>query len=130
MPFLVSPFNNSHRTLLVLGIVLLLLICIHPALASNTSGGGLPSDEWFTKIRQSVTGPWAFTFAIVGIVGAGATLMFGGDLNGFLRAIIFLVLVLSFIVTSQNTLSALTGQGAEIVSTRTVSRGPLGINLV
>ncbi|MFN7836140.1 MAG: TrbC/VirB2 family protein [Burkholderiaceae bacterium] len=116
MQFTLSRFNISNRALLILGVALLLLIVTHPVLASNTSGGGLPSDEWFTKLRQSVTGPWAFTFAIVGIVGAGATLIFGGDLNGFLRTIIFLVLVLSFIVAAQNTLAAITGQGAEIAA--------------
>nr|WP_276598510.1 TrbC/VirB2 family protein [Xylella fastidiosa] len=86
------------------------------ACASNTSGGGLPSDEWFTRIRASVTGPFAFTVAIIGIVGAGAGLILGGDMNGFLRMLIFIVLVLSFLVAAQNSLSAITGQGAEITA--------------
>ncbi len=116
MQFALPRFNISNCVLLILGIIMLLFIVAHPVLASNTSGGGLPSDDWFTKLRQSVTGPWAFTISIVGIVGAGATLIFGGDLNSFLRTIIFLILVLSFIITAQNTLSAITGQGAEITA--------------
>jgi type IV secretory pathway VirB2 component (pilin) len=129
MQFTLPRFNISNRALLILGVALLLLIVTHPVLAANTSGGGLPSDDWFTKIRQSVTGPWAFTFAIVGIVGAGATLIFGGDLNGFLRTIIFLVLVLSFIVAAQNTLSAITGQGAEIAALSKALAGHLQARL-
>ncbi|TNW17056.1 TrbC/VirB2 family protein, partial [Xylella fastidiosa] len=73
-------------------------------------------DEWFTRIRASVTGPFAFTVAIIGIVGAGAGLILGGDMNGFLRTLIFIVLVLSFLVAAQNSLSAITGQGAEITA--------------
>jgi type IV secretion system protein VirB2 len=110
------PRINASRALLVLGVALLLLIVAHPAFASNTSGGGLPFDDWFTKIRQSVTGPFAFTASIVGLVGAGATLIFGGDMNGFLRTLIFIVLVLCFLVAAQNTISAITGQGAEITA--------------
>jgi len=116
MQFTLPRFNISNRLLLIRGVALLLLLVAHPALASNTSGGGLPSDDWFTKLRQSVTGPWAFTISIVGIVAAGATLIFGGDLNGFMRTIIFIILVLSFIVAAQNTLTAITGQGAEITA--------------
>ncbi|WP_017168819.1 TrbC/VirB2 family protein [Xanthomonas phaseoli] len=116
MQFTMPRINVSHRALLVLGVALLLLIVAHPAFASNTSGGGLPFDDWFTKIRQSVTGPFAFTASIVGLVGAGATLIFGGDMNGFLRTLIFIVLVLCFLVAAQNTIAAITGQGAEITA--------------
>ncbi|WP_175759526.1 TrbC/VirB2 family protein [Burkholderia ambifaria] len=116
MQFTMPRINVSQRALLILGVALLLLIVAHPAFASNTSGGGLPFDDWFTKIRQSVTGPFAFTASIVGLVGAGATLIFGGDMNGFLRTLIFIVLVLCFLVAAQNTIAAITGQGAEITA--------------
>ncbi|WCF22872.1 TrbC/VirB2 family protein, partial [Xylella fastidiosa] len=87
MQFTKSCINVNYRVLLILCVALLLLIATHPAFASNTSGGGLPSDEWFTRIRASVTGPFAFTVAIIGIVGAGAGLILGGDMNGFLRTL-------------------------------------------
>jgi type IV secretion system protein VirB2 len=111
-----APRFNSQRAIIFLGFALGLLIVSHPALAATATGGGLPFDDWFTKIQQSITGPFAFTASIVGIVGAGATLIFGGDMNGFLRTLIFVVLVLCFIVAAQNTLSAITGQGAEITA--------------
>ncbi|WP_322075536.1 TrbC/VirB2 family protein [Burkholderia cenocepacia] len=109
-------FGISNRAVIFLAAAVLLLIVAHPAFASNTSGGGLPFDDWFTRIRQSVTGPFAFTASIVGLVGAGATLIFGGDMNGFLRTLIFIVLVLCFLVAAQNTIAAITGQGAEITA--------------
>lgn len=117
MQMTMPSINISNKTMLLLGIALLLMLSTHPALASNTSGGGLPFDEWFTKIRQSVTGPFAFTAAIVGLVATGATLIFGGDMNGFMKTLIFIVLVMSFLVAAQNTLAAITGQGAQIAMT-------------
>ena len=108
--------KNNVIPVLTVGLIALLVLVanVDCAFASSTSGGGLPFDSWFTNIRTSVTGPFAFTASIVGIVGAGATLIFGGDMNGFLRTIIFIVLVLSFLVAAQNTLTAITGTGAEI----------------
>ena len=112
--------NNTSRVntkaLLAAGTALMMLLSAHPAFAAATAGGGLPFDDWFTTIRSSITGPFAFTASIVGLVGAGATLIFGGDMNGFLRTLIFIVLVLCFIVAAQNTLAAITGQGAEITA--------------
>lgn len=117
--------NNTSsvntKALLAVGTALLVLLSAHPALAASTAGGGLPFDGWFTKVRSSITGPFAFTVSIVGLVGAGATLIFGGDMNGFLRTLIFVVLVLAFIVAAQNTLAAITGQGAEITAAHDIA---------
>lgn len=102
------------KKMVAMGFVLLLLLLVtHPALASTT-GGGLPFDSWLTKLQKSITGPFAFSAAIIGMVAAGATLIFGGDMNGFMRTIVFFVLVLSFLVAAQNTMTAITGKGAEI----------------
>jgi type IV secretory pathway VirB2 component (pilin) len=94
----------------------LLFLVAHPAFAASTKGGGLPFDSWYTTVLESITGPYVYITSIAGIVGAGAGLIFGGDMNGFLRTLIFIVLVLSFTVAAKNTLSAITGQGAEITS--------------
>jgi type IV secretion system protein VirB2 len=110
-----TPRVNT-KAILAVGAAMFVLLNAHPALAASTAGGGLPFDDWFTKVRSSITGPFAFTASIVGLVGAGATLIFGGDMNGFLRTLIFVVLVLAFIVAAQNTLAAITGQGAEITA--------------
>ena len=104
----------NYRSLWMMGaIVLLLLFITHPACASS-AGGGLPFDSYLTRIQKSITGPFAFTAAIIGLVGAGATLIFGGEMNGFLRTLLFIVLVLAFLVAAQNTMTAITGKGAEI----------------
>ena len=104
----------NQKNFLLMGLmVLVLMLVTHPALAVS-AGGGLPFDSWLTKIQKSITGPFAFSAAIIGLVAAGATLIFGGELNGFMRSLIFFVLVLAFLVAAQNTMTAITGKGAEI----------------
>ncbi|HHL3493497.1 TPA: TrbC/VirB2 family protein [Legionella pneumophila] len=106
--------NINYRSLWMMGAIVLLLLFITDPACASSAGGGLPFDSYLTKIQKSITGPFAFTAAIIGLVGAGATLIFGGEMNGFLRTLLFIVLVLSFLVAAQNTMTAITGKGAEI----------------
>jgi type IV secretory pathway VirB2 component (pilin) len=102
-----------------LGMLALLMIVIfspQPAFASEGTGGSLPYESWLTGLRNSVTGPVAFAISIIGIVVAGGVLIFGGDLNGFFRTLIFMVLVMALLVGAQNMMSSFFGRGAEIAS--------------
>lgn len=103
-----------HPTSLYL--LAILAICLLPDLCSASvgSGGGLPYEDWLEKFRDSVTGPIAFTFGLVGIVTAGSILIFGGELNAFMRSILVLILIMAFIVAAQNILSGLFGRGSEL----------------
>ena len=93
-----------------------LLINTPDALASAGTGGSLPYEDWLDNLRKSVTGPVAFAIAIIGIIVAGGVLIFGGDLNGFFRSMIFLVLVMALVVGAQNMMSSFFGRGAEIAA--------------
>jgi len=69
------------------------------------------------SLRNSVTGPVAFTLSIVGIVVAGGILIFGGELNAFFRTLIFIVLVMALLIGAQNIMTNLFG-GAVITPAR------------
>ncbi len=58
----------------------------------------------------------AFALSIIGIVVAGGILIFGGELNGFFRTLIFIVLVMALLVGAQNMMSTFFGRGAEIAA--------------
>jgi type IV secretory pathway VirB2 component (pilin) len=106
--------NNTVMYLsLTLVITFIILMPTH-AFASEGSGGGLPYEDWLEKLRDSVTGPVAFTLALIGIVVAGSVLIFGGDISGFFRTLMLLVLVMAFLVGAQNMMSSFFGKGAEI----------------
>ncbi len=110
---------NSGAKLCFLGVAVLLIFILlapHHALASEGTGGSLPYESWLTNLRNSVTGPVAFALSIIGIVIAGGVLIFGGDLNGFFRTMIFLVLVMALLVGAQNVMGTFFGRGAEITA--------------
>lgn len=113
-----SPTHARSR-ILICGAALFIAFLIfvpHHALAAEGTGGSLPYESWLTNLRNSVTGPVAFALSIMGIVISGGVLIFGGDLNGFFRSLIFLVLVMALLIGAQNMMSTFFGRGAEIAS--------------
>ena len=110
--------DGSHWTHSLWCLGLLLTLCLitspHEAYAAGTAGGGLPYESALTRLRASITGPVAFTLSLIGIVGAAGVLIFGGELTGFLRMMVFLVLLIAILVGAQNVLTTLFAAGAEI----------------
>jgi type IV secretion system protein VirB2 len=113
-----SPLSARKVNTLLMISALLMLITLLPttAFASAATGGSLPYETWLTSLRNSATGPVAFTFSLVGIVVAGGVLIFGGELNSFFRTLIFIVLVMALLIGANNMMSNFFGQGAEVTS--------------
>jgi type IV secretion system protein TrbC len=103
---------------LILTIICLLAGMAFTAHAATLGGAGLPWETPLTTLSNSVTGNVAYAISLIGIVGAGGILIFaGGHVNEFLRAVLFCVLVIAFIIASKNTLSAFgfaNASGAEV----------------
>ena len=112
------PNTHGRQTLrwalALAALTLLVMLLPQNALASVGTSGGLPYESWLSDLRNSVTGPVAFALAIIGIVVAGGVLIFGGELNGFFRTLIFIVLVMALLVGAQNMMSTFFGRGAVI----------------
>ncbi len=98
-------------------VLLMALVFFIPeqATAAVGDGGALPYEDWLTSLRTSVTGPVAFSLSLIGIIVAGGVLIFGGDLNGFFRTLIFIVLVMALLVGAQNVMTNVFGRGAVIM---------------
>jgi type IV secretion system protein VirB2 len=111
---------NSGRTstsalAVGLAIGLVAVSMPHSALASSAgAGGGLPYESFLTNVTKSVSGPVAYAIALLGVAGAGGTLIFGGDLNGFLRSIILLVCFAALLISAPALLTAISGAGAMV----------------
>jgi type IV secretory pathway VirB2 component (pilin) len=110
---------QQTRTLLrktwkpVLGGLALGALACHPNLAhAANAGGSLPWDTPLTTLRNDITGPVAFTISLLAMVACGAALVFGGEVNEFIRRLIMLVLVAAFLVGVTNLASALGISGA------------------
>jgi type IV secretory pathway VirB2 component (pilin) len=95
--------------------VLVITALCHPLVAHAAStGGSLPWDTPLTTLKNDLTGPVAFTISLLAMVACGAALVFGGEINEFVRRIIMLVLVCAFIVGVTNLASALGITGAVV----------------
>jgi type IV secretion system protein VirB2 len=110
-------YRHREQLFWMLISCLLLALCLaSDAQASEGVGGTLPYESWLMNLRNSVTGPVAFSLSMIGIVVAGGALVMGGDLSGFFRTLIFIVLVFAFLVGAQNMMSNFFGRGAEIAA--------------
>jgi type IV secretion system protein VirB2 len=99
-----------------------LILCAGRTAHAATGGGGLPWEAPLTTLSNSITGPVAYGASIIGIVGAGGILIFaGGQINEFLRAVMYIVLVIAFVIAAKNTMTAFGwGAGAEITRTEII----------
>lgn len=116
-------FLSLNMKLVVLLILLVLSVSYFPEALASTAGGAkpMPYVAWLDNLRASTSGPVAYTLSLIGIIVSGGILIFGGDLNGFFRTLIFIVLVTALIVAADNTLRTLQA-GAEITPPPLLSR--------
>lgn len=90
-----------------LPLVIMLAFClICPVQAAETTGNSLPYESWLRSLQQSLTGPVAFSVALIGIVCCGATLIFaGGEIGRFMRALIYIVMVMTMLIGANSLMS-------------------------
>ncbi|MDP1615515.1 MAG: TrbC/VirB2 family protein [Methylococcales bacterium] len=112
---------NKNQNLALFMVLAVVFLAPEQAYATGTAGG-LPYESWLTNLQNSVTGPVAFGLSIIGIVVAGGVLIFGGDLNGFFRTLIFIVLVMALLVGANNVMTSFFGAGAEVALDDTVTQ--------
>ena len=101
-------------SVLFVGFLAFMVFAPQHVFAAVGAAGGLPYEDWLTTLRDSVTGPVAFSLSLIGVVIAGGVLIFGGDLNGFFKTMFFLVLVMAMLIGAQNIITNFFGRGAEI----------------
>lgn len=99
----------------ILTILAALLALIAPdVLAAGAGGGGLPYEAGLTLLQNSLTGPVALAVSVIAVVVTGATLIFGGDISGFARSMVYIVLVGAVLVAAGNVATTLFGAGASV----------------
>lgn len=99
-----------------LAAVALAVIVLPGIVEASSSGGGLPWEGPLDTLKKSITGPVAMVVSLLGVVACGAALIFGGEMNEFIRKIIMLVLVIALIVGAASVMSTLFGVGALVAA--------------
>ena len=97
-------------------VVSMLILMPDLAHASETGAGDLPFEKPLKQLTDSIKGPVAFSISLIGIVAAGAVLIFGGEMSGFLRTLVFLVLVIAIIVNASGLIGMMSSDGALVAS--------------
>jgi type IV secretion system protein TrbC len=105
----VTPKPTLQLKPILIVAVAVLSVSFLPDVLASTAGGAkpMPYVAWLDNLRASTSGPVAYTLSLIGIIVSGGILIFGGDLNGFFRTLIFIVLVTALIVAADNTLRTL-----------------------
>ncbi|WP_299693418.1 TrbC/VirB2 family protein [uncultured Vibrio sp.] len=104
--------NNIKRHTRRITAGLFASACSFSSYASST---GMPWEDPLTRIVDSITGPVAFGASVLGIVVAGGSLLFGGDLDGFVQKIMILALVVAVVVGATNLLGTLFGVSGALI---------------
>ena len=97
-------------------VLFLSLAVLAPEAVAGTGGGALPWESPLQTIADSISGPVAYAISLIGIVVAGAMLVWGGEINEFARRIIMLVLVISLIVFATQLLSTLFNVSGAVIA--------------
>jgi len=107
--------NISKRILIFLGITIGL---------SNFVMAGMPWDDGLATVKGAMTGGVATTISLLGIIGAGAGLIFGGsEMGQFMKSMLSVVLVVAIIIGANSVIEVASGSagsmtGATIAQTR------------
>ena len=82
--------------------------------AFATGGGGLPWDSAITTLQSDLTGPVATGISVIAFLAAGVALVFGEELGGIAKKLLYVVLGVSFIVMGDRFMAALGLTGAMV----------------
>lgn len=105
------PSSQSVWSLL-LSTILVLAICsstiyLQPAFGASTEvSTALPYESWLSDFQKSLTGPVAFAISLIGIVVSGISLILGGgEIRGFARTMVYIVLVMTLLIGANSLMS-------------------------
>jgi type IV secretion system protein VirB2 len=104
----------SSKVLLFSFLVLCGVILITGTALAATESNNLPWEKALSTLMTSITGPVAIGVSLIAIVAAGVALIFGGDMQGFMRTAAYLALVIGIIVAAANVLSSLYGKSINV----------------
>ncbi len=109
-----------------MALMMLLLLMVMPGVAfAGGTGADLPYEDGLKVLMDSLTGPVAFGISVIGVVAAGAMLIFGGDMSGFMRSIVFVVLVIGLMVSAAGVLEKMFGLTGAVIDTGATLIAPL-----
>ena len=96
-------------------VLAMLWMGAQPMFASGTGGTGLPWEGPLQTVQRSLSGPVAFSIAVIAMASVGGMLVFGGELTEFTRKACMLVLAIAFLVGGAGLITLLFGVSGALV---------------
>jgi type IV secretion system protein VirB2 len=111
MKNIVKPFKGNAwiSTPRILQFAFNLMIAFIASMLIASTANALPWESPLQQVRQSISGPVATGISVIAIVAAGATLIWGGEITGFARTMVFIVLVVAVIVGANSIIGIFAG---------------------
>ena len=106
----ISRILASPGLLRIVGICLAILFISFVPDVAYAADELMPYEGTMKKFKTSLEGPVPFAISLVGIVACGAMLIFGGEISGFMRTMVFLVMVIAVIVQASTVVTFLGGK--------------------
>lgn len=91
------------------GAALALVLARAASAASDSGGNNLPFMSPLKTIETTITGPFAYTITMIGLVMAGAGLIFFGEMAEFMRRLLYVVLAGSLLLGATQIISLFSG---------------------
>lgn len=109
--------NRFNRWLpMVLPVALFGFVLLFPeqAHASATGGSGLPWETPIQRFVDSMLGPVSLAMVLIGFVGGVFGFMTGGEINGFVRGMVVMILSGSILLAAKPFITGLFGISAAL----------------
>ena len=106
--------NRVNRWLpAVLPVAILAIVLLFPeqAHATTQGGTGLPWETPIQRFVDSMLGPVALAMVLIGFVGGVFSFITGGEINGFVRAMVVMILSGSILIAAKPFINSMFGVG-------------------
>ncbi len=98
------------------GLTVFMIWCLFAGVASASEAStGLEWEAPLQAVQRSLTGPVAFAISFLGICVCGFILIWGGEINEFVRRMVMLILVIAVIMFAGNILRRMFAGGAAVI---------------
>jgi len=108
---------SAHKTAVFAAIFALALLCVpFSAFANQVSpDADVPWDSALQALVKVISGPTALYISMIGLFFAGGILIFGGELGGFTRMVMMVVLVGSMLTGISNLIVKFVNSGCVLL---------------
>jgi type IV secretory pathway VirB2 component (pilin) len=97
---------------LLVAVIAIAVFCPEQAHATTAGGTGLPWETPIQRMVDSFLGPVAMGMILIGFVGGVWGFMTGGEINGFVRSMVVMLLSGSILLAAKPFVQSLFGVGA------------------